>query len=109
MSASTTSGQYDPDNGIWTVGDLAPGAGAILTVVAGVDGTGTVVNTASVLTSQEGDPSLATSASVSISSAAIVVATPGPALTPAPGPAPVAAVPVASVSPVVGLSVPVTG
>ncbi len=109
MSASATSGLYDQDNGIWTVGDLAPGAGAILTIVAGVDGAGTVVNIASVLTSQESDPSLATTASASISTAAIVVATPGPAPGPSPGPVPVAAAPVASVSPVVGLSVPVTG
>ena len=67
VSATTTSGAYDPDNGTWVLGDLSPGDQATLHVVAGVDGPGTEVNTASLIPGQEPDPtSGAATASASI-------------------------------------------
>lgn len=46
VSSTATSGLYDPASGEWTVGDLAPGDGATLTIVAMASVPGTFANTA---------------------------------------------------------------
>src|SRR5262249_40162187 len=61
-----SQGTFDPSTGVWSVGTLAPGASAILTVTARVDVLGPITSTAQVSADQSapdppnhtGDPSL---------------------------------------------------
>lgn len=55
LSADASRGAYDPGTGQWTVGELADGARATLTVRAKATRTGRITNTASV-TAVEKDP-----------------------------------------------------
>src|SRR5262249_39057693 len=52
-----SQGTFDPDTGVWSVGSLAPGASAILTVTARVDGLSLITSTARVRADQF-DPNL---------------------------------------------------
>jgi uncharacterized repeat protein (TIGR01451 family) len=54
--ATPSTGSYDPDTGVWTVGTLANGAGATLTIDVIIDATGDYTNTASVSHSDQYDP-----------------------------------------------------
>ncbi|WP_407560526.1 hypothetical protein [Streptomyces sp. 184] len=55
LAATASSGAYDPGSGLWTVGDLARGATAALTLYAKATATGSVTNTATVR-ADEKDP-----------------------------------------------------
>jgi len=55
LSSSTTTGTYDPGTGLWTIGDLANGAFAELTLVGQVQTTGPITNTAEVAQANEMD------------------------------------------------------
>ena len=57
-SASPSPGTYDPATGRWTVGALARGGSAGLTITARVTQAGTVTSTASVTASDQPDPDL---------------------------------------------------
>src|SRR5262249_1463127 len=56
VSATPSQGSYDPADGSWTVGDVAVGESASLTLVATVDATGALVNTARKTAQTEADP-----------------------------------------------------
>ncbi len=59
VSADTTQGSYSPGTGLWTLGSLANGLSATLTIIAKVDsGTvgDTITNTASITASDLPDP-----------------------------------------------------
>ena len=55
-SAAASQGSYDSATGLWTVGSLANGGSAGLTITARVTQAGTVTNTASVTDSDQPDP-----------------------------------------------------
>jgi uncharacterized repeat protein (TIGR01451 family) len=55
VSASPSLGNYDQATGIWTIGNLANGANATLSITATVNATGNYANTATI-TAQESDP-----------------------------------------------------
>ena len=55
-SAAPSQGAYDPATGVWTVGSIANGGSAGLTITARVTQAGTVTNTASVTASDQPDP-----------------------------------------------------
>ena len=55
-SAAPSQGAYDSATGVWTVGALANGGSAGLTITARVTQAGTVTNTASVTDSDQPDP-----------------------------------------------------
>ena len=55
-SAAPSQGAYDAATGLWTVGSLANGGSAGLTITARVTQAGTVTNTASVTASDQPDP-----------------------------------------------------
>jgi len=55
VSSSATAGTYNTATGVWTIGGLANGASATLTITAKVNATGTYANTATVAGS-ETDP-----------------------------------------------------
>ena len=55
-SAAPSQGAYDPATGVWTVGSIANGGSAGLTITARVTQAGTVTNTASVTASNQPDP-----------------------------------------------------
>ena len=55
-SATPSQGSYDSATGLWTVGAIASGGGAGLTITARVTAAGTVTNTASVTASDQPDP-----------------------------------------------------
>ena len=55
-SAAPSQGAYDSATGLWTVGALANGGSAGLTITARVTQAGTVTNTASVTASDQPDP-----------------------------------------------------
>ena len=55
-SAAPSQGAYDSATGLWTVGSLANGGSAGLTITARVTQAGTVTNTASVTASDQPDP-----------------------------------------------------
>ena len=70
QSATPSQGAYDQPSGTWTVGDLALDASATLTLVATVNSTGTLVNTAQKTAQTEPDPNaLNDEASVSLNGA----------------------------------------
>ena len=48
---SSTGGAYDPHTGAWTVGNLASGSSATLTITVKIGQSGTITNTASVVAS----------------------------------------------------------
>ena len=48
VSATPSQGSYAPGTGLWTIGDIANGADATLTIVATIDAPGALVNTATV-------------------------------------------------------------
>ena len=56
VGATTSLGGYDAASGLWTVGTLAAGGSATLTVEATVDVTGTTTNTAQVTAADQFDP-----------------------------------------------------
>ncbi|WP_231189422.1 DUF11 domain-containing protein [Haladaptatus sp. DYF46] len=56
VSADATQGSYDDANGIWTVGELATGDSATLTIVATVESAGNITNVAQVDSSELYDP-----------------------------------------------------
>jgi len=56
VSAAATLGSYDDATGIWSVGTLAPGTGAVLTITATVVTAGVIANTAQVSASDQFDP-----------------------------------------------------
>ena len=58
-SAAPSQGAYNSATGIWTVGSIANGGSAGLTITARVTQAGTVTNTASVTDSDQPDPDLA--------------------------------------------------
>ena len=67
VSAAASSGSYDSATGVWTIGSIASGASATLTLTARVTATGVVTNTASKSAETENDPNLPNdTASVSI-------------------------------------------
>ena len=53
---SSTGGAYDPHTGAWTVGNLASGSSANLTITVKIGQSGTITNTASVVASNQRDP-----------------------------------------------------
>lgn len=53
---STMHGTYNNVSDLWSVGSLADGASATLTVTAQVTGTGTTTNTASITALDQTDP-----------------------------------------------------
>jgi uncharacterized repeat protein (TIGR01451 family) len=53
---SSSGGSYDPTTGAWTVGSLANGGSATLTITVIVGQTGSVTNTADVAASDQRDP-----------------------------------------------------
>ena len=55
ISATATNGNYSPTTGIWTVGPIAAGAAARLTIIAQVIQVGTFINTAEVMTANQPD------------------------------------------------------
>ena len=55
-SAAPSQGAYDSATGLWTVGSIANGGSAGLTITARVTQAGTVTNTASVTASDQPDP-----------------------------------------------------
>ncbi len=55
VSDTPSQGTYTAGTGIWNVGDLANGANATLDIVATVDSTGTITNTASVTAVDQSD------------------------------------------------------
>ena len=57
-SAAPSQGAYDAATGLWTVGSIANGGSAGLTITARVTQAGTVTNTASVTASDQPDPDL---------------------------------------------------
>ena len=57
-SAAPSQGAYDPATGLWTVGAIANGGNAGLTITARVTQAGTVTNTANVTASDQPDPDL---------------------------------------------------
>lgn len=57
VSSTVTSGTFSNTNGLWTVGNLASGTSATLTITAKVNAVGPYANTASV-TGNEPDPDL---------------------------------------------------
>jgi uncharacterized repeat protein (TIGR01451 family)/gliding motility-associated-like protein len=62
VSATVSTGAFNSATGIWTIGDLANGANATLTLTAKVNATGSYVNTATV-TGNETDPDLSNNTS----------------------------------------------
>lgn len=70
VSASASSGSYNPGTGVWNVGSLAAGATTTLTITANVTATGLLSNTATITGSTQPDPN------VGPPSTAIVIATP---------------------------------
>ncbi len=56
QSYTATQGTYNSGNGQWSVGNLADGASATLTITALVAGTGTITNTAAITAVVQPDP-----------------------------------------------------
>ena len=56
---SSAGGTYNPTTGAWTVGNLANGSSATLTITVRVGGTGSIINAAAVVASDQRDPNLA--------------------------------------------------
>ncbi len=56
VSATPSTGSYNSATGIWTVGSLANAASATLQIVASVDSSGSITNTAEVIASDQFDP-----------------------------------------------------
>ncbi len=56
VSANASDGTYDQATGLWTLGALANGADATLTIVARVDGTTAITNTAEIVAADQVDP-----------------------------------------------------
>jgi uncharacterized repeat protein (TIGR01451 family) len=56
VAATASQGWYDSSSGLWTVGAVANGASAVLTVSARVTDPGEVINTAAVASSDQFDP-----------------------------------------------------
>ncbi len=74
-SASTATGSYSSSTGIWTIGDLAVGQSATLTLTATTTLVGTLTNTATA-TSSTFDPNTGNNAA----SASVIVTSPGATL-----------------------------
>jgi len=82
-SATPSRGTYDPATGTWTIGDLALSTSATLTLVASVDATGALVNTAKKAAQTEVDPNpLNDQASVSLNATATADIGVGKAMSP---------------------------
>lgn len=62
VSATATSGNYNPVDGKWAIGDLANGSSATLTVTATVNASGSYANTA-IINGNETDPDLSNNSS----------------------------------------------
>ncbi|HKQ53248.1 MAG TPA: DUF11 domain-containing protein, partial [Pyrinomonadaceae bacterium] len=56
VSSTPSVGSYNSGTGVWTVGNLANGTSATLTLVARVDALGAITNTAQVSAANEPDP-----------------------------------------------------
>ncbi|MCT7951391.1 DUF11 domain-containing protein, partial [Ancylothrix sp. C2] len=56
LSATATQGRYDATTGVWTVGNVANGGEATLTISARVNTANPITNTASVTASDQTDP-----------------------------------------------------
>lgn len=56
VSSTPSVGSYNSGTGVWTVGNLASGSSATLTLVARVDALGAITNTAQVSAANEPDP-----------------------------------------------------
>ncbi len=56
VSHTTEQGTYDSDSGVWTVGSLANGANAKLTIKAQTDKLGSIINTGEVTDANQTDP-----------------------------------------------------
>lgn len=76
VSFDTAKGSYDQTSGIWSVGELAPGESAVLTITVTTDTTGPKINNAEATTSSnDADPSNnAASASVTVQEASVDLA-----------------------------------
>lgn len=78
VSATPSTGTYNPATGVWTVGTVANGSAATLIIAATVNGPGTQTNTASITGSTPADPhaanNSASASETSISSNAAPVA-----------------------------------
>lgn len=57
VSSTASAGSYNTTNGVWTIGNLANGATATLTVTATINGAGNYTNTATI-TGDQTDPDL---------------------------------------------------
>lgn len=56
VSSTPSQGSYDSGTGVWTVGSVANGGTATLQILASVDSSGTITNTAEVTASDQADP-----------------------------------------------------
>ncbi len=56
VSAAPSQGGYDSASGVWTIGDLANGASATMTMIATVEQPGSLTNTVAVSASDQPDP-----------------------------------------------------
>ena len=56
LQSATPVGAYAPGTGMWTVGSLASGASATLTLTVRINASGTIVNNAEVETADQWDP-----------------------------------------------------
>lgn len=65
LSSSTTSGTYNPNSGIWTIGSLNNGSNTTLTVTVKVNNTGNYTNTATITGTQTDNNSNNNTSSVS--------------------------------------------
>lgn len=71
VSSNPSTGTYDPQTGIWTLGTISPsGPPAMLTVVATVTQTGTIDNTATIAAPGLRDPDLTNNTSTAVITAA---------------------------------------
>ncbi|MFT5580832.1 MAG: putative repeat protein (TIGR01451 family)/gliding motility-associated-like protein [Psychromonas sp.] len=66
VSHSPSTGSYVPGTGVWTIGNLANSASAVLTITATVNATGTYVNTA-IIGGDEEDPNTTNDTSTVVS------------------------------------------
>ena len=53
---TTSQGSFNDVTGVWSVGSVAPGSSATLTILAGVNSAGTITNFAEVIASDQFDP-----------------------------------------------------
>ena len=82
VSATATQGSYTAVSGIWDVGALAIGSSATLQLVATVNGTSPVTNTASRSSSTPVDPNLANDSASAVVTGSLVPGLPNNGVAP---------------------------